>query len=383
MCRNAPTITPNLSVPTSIHEIRGGFNCSANYSQQDNCMIKYWVAKLWAYRHGTAITNAYLIDTSPKYYSQKIEYSFRRSMIGVVPWDRNPVYGKEPTDIDYFVTFDVVTQANKMYSSSWGAAAVEIQSLDEDFEKPVISYNFKANKSINRVDIRINSSPLLLQDVDYHIFRTDLDTNETEMITPTNDYKVRKNARYEYKILYYERATGRPFVRCDENGNNILADIVQINTDNFDGYTISALTFREINNSYYVGDTWHFICDIDDTTVTQNFDKYLHVGYSKYSEMTSTLTNYMKGTVSAMLGYLECETETFVDNFALVKAWREFISSPNPFLLKSPKGDIWIVNITDSNTSYEENTPDINTRFSFSWAECDNVATSRIVSEGD
>jgi hypothetical protein len=75
-----------------------------------------------------------------------------------------------------------------------------------------------------------------------------------------------------------------------------------------------------------------------------------------------------------MIGYVNCAERKYIDDIALVQAWRKFITSKNPFLLKSQKGDVWVVEITENpSTTYDESHSSIPTTFSFSWAEICNV----------
>jgi hypothetical protein len=75
-----------------------------------------------------------------------------------------------------------------------------------------------------------------------------------------------------------------------------------------------------------------------------------------------------------MIGNINCTTKEYTDDIAVVKAWRKFITQPKPFLLKTQKGDVLVVNITDNpQTEYQENYYKIPTRFTFSWAEICSV----------
>ena len=71
-----------------------------------------------------------------------------------------------------------------------------------------------------------------------------------------------------------------------------------------------------------------------------------------------------------MLGYMNCETKEYTDDITLVREWRKFIAQPIMFMLKSQKGDVWFVNITDTpTTEYQEDHYKIPTSFSFNWVE--------------
>ena len=74
-----------------------------------------------------------------------------------------------------------------------------------------------------------------------------------------------------------------------------------------------------------------------------------------------------------MLGHLDCATKEFVDNISMVKAWRRFITQQKPFMLKTQKGDVLIVNVSNPNTEYDEGQRDILTRLNFDWHECMDI----------
>lgn len=371
MCRNAPSIAASIEYSPTIQADRGrGFYCTATYSQQDNVMIKYYVATLQVAPHGT--TRRYEIAKTPKIFSQKIAHTFLDAELGVAPWG-DEIYGSFPSDVDYRVVFEVVTQDNEVYTAS---AAMQVVSRDDEFTPAYQSLRVVANKERGCVDITPipNSGGDLANSI---LTRIDLTTGEKKRVfgylmsnITTHDYEVRANGSYEYNLTYYDSQTGEPF---SENTGRY-----QVSANNLDGYTITSLRPIEVagnylKNMYDPQESWHFICEIEDTTMTHNYDKQLQVGYGRYPAMTSTDVNYLTGTVTAMLGHLDCATKEFVDDISLVNAWRKFISQPCPFLLKSPKGDVWIVNITDSSTSYQENTQKRPTTFSFSWAECDDM----------
>ena len=134
-------------------------------------------------------------------------------------------------------------------------------------------------------------------------------------------------------------------------------------------------------------ETWKFSTEVEDTTIVQNTEKKLHVGSAQYPLISHSDTQYMSGTLTAMLGHLDCATSEYADNIELLTAWRKFITRDTEYLLKSPKGDIWLVGITDNpSTSYDEKSIDKLTKFTFSWAELrsvDDYYFNAIISDGD
>lgn len=373
-CRSLPTIT------ASIETVDGGgvaiysrhIHVSATYVQQENVMIKYYIARLYASYHGTV--REYLLAETPKIYSQNIDYTFLEATLGVTPWG-DSIYGNQPFDVDYRVEFEVVSQNNETFNAN---ATMRIQSSDDEITPLFSDIRFTPNRDKGCVDINYVTQSGADR-LGFIITRIDLLTGEKKEVEYIrHDYDVAANARYQYHLIYFDPDTGQPYITLDEQGKNIYSKTWEVETSSLDGYTITALEPFEpsgefIENWYKPHESWHFICDIENPTMTHNYDKHLQVGYGRYSAMTSTPVNYLTGTLTAMLGKLNCATKEFEDTIAMVKAWRDFISQPCPFLLKSPKGDIWIVNVTDASTTYDEQTPQKYTTFSFSWAECDSI----------
>ena len=188
------------------------------------------------------------------------------------------------------------------------------------------------------------------------------------------DYTIGKHETYKYMIVPYNPTNGSA-----EIDNAFLTD--EIALDEY-GYSITAIADTDKNvdgKPFYLIDStmaWTFLADIEDTTVTQNLDNVLHVGYGKYSSKTSTNVNYASGTVSGYLGQVNClgGRTTFTDDIDIVRKWREFITRDCQYVLQSPKGDRWMVNITENpTTQYEESNPKLSTKFTFSWAECGSL----------
>ena len=90
----------------------------------------------------------------------------------------------------------------------------------------------------------------------------------------------------------------------------------------------------------------------------------------------------MSSTFTGSLVQADCLSETkWRDDIGLVNAWRDFITRDTIYLLRSQKGDVWVVNVVDNpTTTYEEGTPQISTSVSFNWAECANINDITIAS---
>lgn len=200
------------------------------------------------------------------------------------------------------------------------------------------------------------------------IIRENADTGENLYISTSShsnrikvsviDYAFPTHGNYVYKItgLLENRAV------CD---GTVEVPV----SPKLTGYTITNIS-QGGDGKYIAGDIWRFSADIKNTTVTQNIDRYLHIGYGQYPVTSSTDVNYLSGTLTGMLGYLNCKTKEYTDDITLVKEWRKFIAQPTMFMLKSQKGDVWFVNIVDNpTTEYQEDHHKFPTSFSFNWVE--------------
>ena len=198
------------------------------------------------------------------------------------------------------------------------------------------------------------------------------------------DTIVSTHGKYRYVLI--------PFQRYDSTLYDIGVCFTPIISDEISldmyGYTITELrtdgTTTNYNGkpSYRIGESWHLRADIEDTTITQNTDKVLHVGYGKYSSLTHTDLNYLSGTFTGAIVQPDCEGETkWKDDITLVKAWREFITRDCIYLLRTQKGDVLIVNVVDNpTTTYDEKYKPITTTVSFNWAECASIDDIMVVS---
>lgn len=130
------------------------------------------------------------------------------------------------------------------------------------------------------------------------------------------------------------------------------------------------LSFMFAKEPYVVGETWRFISDIDSGDITHNLGLAVHVGTSTFPTVSRTNNKYQSGSFSANILTLECPSERIYDNIEKVNRWIRFINDDCEFILKSDKGDVWIIAISD-NTSrrYDESVNPILTSASYSWVE--------------
>lgn len=182
------------------------------------------------------------------------------------------------------------------------------------------------------------------------------------------DYIVGNHEKYRYMIVPYDTVTGNAFTP-------IVTGAIE---NNFYGYTITAL--HDTGEVYYgkplylAGDNWKLMAEIEDTDNVQNLNRVMHVGNGKYATVTATENNYISGSLTAEIGKITCADKVFRNDASVMAEWREFIAQDCPFILRSQKGDVWLVRITDGGSiQYEEDTRKISSTVTFSWVECGSI----------
>ena len=99
-----------------------------------------------------------------------------------------------------------------------------------------------------------------------------------------------------------------------------------------------------------------------------------------FRSVSGTNNKYETGSFTTQLVTLDCATDKIYDNIEKVKKWTQFITDDCLFLLKSDKGDVWVVAISDNpSRQYDESVDDIITTISYSWTEVDSPDNIQIV----
>lgn len=402
MCRKTPTLTVDAEIE---HRLSNGIDAAivgtGEYSQIASnrhrvSMIKNYDFKLYWYDDVlTADSNKWiLLKESPKVYSQNIYWYFFGSLIGI---DNADGVISDLSDTYYKIECNVTIQEGMTVTSN---DIIHIEpNTSEDFENPVLTAEIADNLMpdyIKGEDRKKHQAVYLTYEVsdrplytnfESWVYRRNLETNEIVFLgigleygssITFNDYLVPNKGSFEYVVVPREDSTGKPY----------LSGIAKatINT-NMIGYTITSLIPKdyvrtmEVKESdfgryrYAIGDCWKFVGEVQDTTVSQNTNRVAHVGAGRYTSLSMTDTNYSSGSLSAMIGAVDCTSKQYKDTIDMVRAWREFITKNSVFLLKSQKGDVWVVNVVDTpSTSYSEMENGIPTTFAFDWAECMSVS---------
>lgn len=390
MLRDEPTVTQTITTSPYSGDTACTIACSADYVSSD--MIKYYTYRLF-WTNIDVHTLPYpdyrrTIRESPKIYSQEVKWYFTNPFVGI-----DTISGGDLGTIYYWVQLEIVTQ-NDMVITSNERLAIAPETTTELFvsgDLNIRTVNSNKPDYIENTPLETHqaieiSTEWIGTDNSYYnpnyeaeFYRRDLETNIVTKIknyytrSIVVDYAVPNKGKFEYTVVPRGETNGVPYTA------SIKTKTVEVDMA---GYSITELITQNAHADtddirFKVGRCWKFIGEIDDTTITQNINRSVQTGHGRYTCASSGITNYASGTLSVALAYVSCPDGEYMDTVNMVKSWREFITQDTVFLLKSHKGDVWIVNITDSpTTGYEESICDVPTKISFSWSECmslDNV----------
>lgn len=236
----------------------------------------------------------------------------------------------------------------------------------------------------------------------YNIFRKDSDKHlwnyigfmpivEGQNTIHFTDYTAGNNSEYDYSFV---RGIADVAIADYDPAINYKPYNIESVQTKWDGWTITALhpfkdyvknyiesdpmTLKDTNilttvfakTPYVVGETWHFLSAINSGDITTNLGINVHVGTSAYPTVTRTKNKYQTGSFTAHILELECPSTNVIDNIDKVKRWDKFINNDCLFILRSDKGDVWVIAISENTSrSYDESVEPILTTASYSWTE--------------
>lgn len=364
-------------------EFKGHYWQGVGFSKSNN-LLKYYTINL---KKKSSSSVWYDVLTTDKIYSQNIDWRFSDD------YDPIELDGGNCETRTYKIILTCVMQNGMSFTNEYEVVAPQ-RSATEIVRNFAVTYSNKFNQ------IQMQWGEPTRASHSYRIYRINAD--ERYNIGTHQDKSVQTYALNPRKILIADSTSGSGFddnlaSQCGKFRYMIVpynsasgatdiyaAYVTDVITSNFDGYTLTACydTGKNADGKllYKQGDTWKFMCDIDDTDNQQNLNRQMHIGNGKYSTATKTDNNFMTGKLSGYIGYMNCSSKEFEDDIEVVKAWRRFLAQDAIYVLRSPKGDVWLVNIVDNAvTKYEESTPRIPVQFTFSWAECGNIEDYLIV----
>lgn len=228
-----------------------------------------------------------------------------------------------------------------------------------------------------------------------------------------NDYNVGNNRIYRYVLYPLTAATSEEFVKSRYSFVFV----------NWSGWSITELHKSKEDPYLYLvespNDTWIFNLNVDIGEYTQNIVRNEQQTLGQFNRYSDGRTNYVSGSVNCLLGrdvlpasyeqinkysttlsdgtysshttvvntggYAEGRTnisgnETSNTWADMMIAWRKFVKSPNPKLLRDRSGQIFIVTINSSSNSLLPSAGRQPNQISFTWTQIDDASKYKIAS---
>lgn len=346
-CRTTPELTSSYQLNTN-----GTIYCSADYYQAENVDIKKYKWELYKYND----TDLELIAESPFIFNERLDFTFSEYLeIGIYK-AKCIVYTQD----------DVIVEDETADITMSGGTVVGVLSATATYD-----YTNKA------VDVEIVTDGSQIGQVTCHIYRQSVDDENDINIRLVGkievynrgkfkDYLIANNKSYRYYII-----ASNSEQRFIGGASNII-DITDI-----DGWTFTSLSYEEnkklyeYNNIYKTITTWCIELNVQNNDVVNNLNREVHVGSGLLPKVSMNDVNYITSGFSGYVKNFDCSDMETNDDIGNVESWRKFITGNNLFLIKSPKGDIWIGAINDCSTKYDDIT--YNTTVSLNFTEVEKI----------
>jgi hypothetical protein len=295
-----------------------------------------------------------LVDETDEIYSFDLDSSF------YVDWAGNT----------FNIECEISTLDDKIYYYSIDKTFSSQNIINSDGTSKIV--NFKSEMLDNhavKITWEFNN---LSTTSSLRIFRRNINEDKTVFVGTGYksfiDYSVGNNQTYVYYLCY-------------ANYKAFASPTVKVQWDGWTIYSLVEQTSKHNRKYYKISDTWHFIANISDNDIVSNIGLAVHTGTGTKPKTTRTITDYESGAFSADLLTITCPHHSIIDNIDRVKAWNNFIKGQNEFLLKSHKGDVWVINISDNPTRIYDSTSVFGlTNIKYNWVEVEN--TGKVVIEG-
>ena len=340
--------TPIVETAIKINE-NGMLSCSGTYTQAEDVPIKKYKWQLYK-----IVGDKEIFITESKYiFNASLEYTFYQFL---------------ESECSYKAKLIVINQDDTV--------------SEQMSETITIHYGLNIIKNVQiTFDEKNNAFDLYIQSEGtintYNIFRKKNQENEIRYIgngygyeCRFKDYLISSENTYTYYILPYSTENG-----LTEPHSSITNHI------NIDGWSLTSLSNLNRNNLRYdfysVMETWNIEFDVQNNSIVNNLNREAHIGSGIYPKISMNDVNYITGGFTGLVSSMNCSNDKneIIDDIERVEKWRKFITGNNPFLIKSPKGDIWFAHISDNpSTEYDNSTYLTTVTVSFTQTEdIDNI----------
>lgn len=347
-CRKYPELTVDYK-----YNADGTLYCSADYYQEQNVDVKKYKWELYK----NINDNYELVAESPFLFNERLDFTFSEYLDIAIYKAKCIVYTQD----------DVVVETETDAITPTGATITGVTSA-------VATWDSESKA----VDIAISVDSANIGQVDCSIYRETIGENSIRLIAKipvyySGHYKdiTAGNKSYRYAIEVSKMVSGVD-TKYIGGGTNI------INVTEIEGWTFTSLSYNEneqiydYTNSYISGTTWCVELDVQNEDIESNLNREVHVGSGMLPKVTVNDVNYISGGFSGLVKNFDCTELETNDDIGDVEKWRKFITANNPFLIRSPKGDVWIGVVTETSTKYDD--VSYNTTVSVNFTEIEKVS---------
>lgn len=179
-------------------------------------------------------------------------------------------------------------------------------------------------------------------------------------IISLTDYMVANQTEYTYYVIPITEG---------QIGINLKSSPVKTNWWNWSVMSISNVS----GNIYAPDEIWIFKNNLSSGQIQQTLDKTTYQNFTKYPKVSSGESNYITGSISCLLGDVDCKSNKYIEPAEKFDAWRNFCVNGKNVILKDAKGHIYRVEIVSNSSQYMDEAYELPSTISFSFVECDST----------
>ena len=235
---------------------------------------------------------------------------------------------EDPNSIHEFS--DISDETGNLYKPGWELNTIMLASY-KNKDSLLSASNYEVQNLITGYKVFREENGVL-----YYIADTDSNTKNIQ------DFNTKANT----KLLFYLYPKTK-----DSNGNLILSApiISEPITPKWDGWNVIGL--NKIGKNEYKPDMnniWNFQLNVESGSIGDNVNRQLHETYSRFPRVMYGRRRYKEGSLKCLLGYISKNDCDYIDSVDMMDKWDEFINNGEIKLLKTPKGQIFPVDIYNS-----------------------------------
>ena len=233
------------------------------------------------------------------------------------------IYGAQVTDWIFITNQDFVfaSLADSDYQPIWNSNVYFLAGFAES-----ISAGTVANGSIQNAIYKISKSGTSLAPL----------LKLSPQLTRMKDFGVKSGAQYSYEVFFVssEGAYSTPVI-----SNQICKQYNDISL-------YEATIDPDDPNIYHVLRVFRFSNNIDSQTISNNNTPSWQTNFTRYRLKQPTSRMGRSGTLSALLGSVNAETNTYSDTAEMMDKLFEASQSQNTFFMRDMKGNLYMVGIS-------------------------------------